>query len=99
MNDKVVFYNYRLTKDGKVNAPTIEYQKENSPYPAILVSKFMSTIIDNIFVFYEGLMVHLSNIHAQPFAGDKRYVAEIATVDRPIHNPHMAYRYQIAWTK
>ena len=98
-DDKVRFENYALSKEGKILPPRLFYEKQNSPFPEVLISEFMDVAVDHLTLCFEGAMVHLCDIHAQPFAGDERFVNPIPEDKRPEQNLHMGYEYQIAWTK
>lgn len=97
--NKVRFENYVLSKEGKVLPPRLFYEKYNSPFPEVLISEFMDVAVDHLALCFEGVMVHLCDIHAQPFDGDERFVNPIPEDKRPEHNLHMGYEYQITWTK
>lgn len=97
--DNVQVRNYRLAQSGKMKTPTIQYDHKETPLSEMLVSQFMALVVENLLTSFEVLMVHLCNIHAVPFAGDKRSVVEIPEANRELHNPHMRFVYHIAWTR
>lgn len=98
-NDKVTYQNYTLQKSNKIKPPMMFYKKVSSPFPEIEISQFMNVAIEHLLLSFEGIMVHLCDIQAQPFAGDKRCVVYITEDNRPENNLHMGYKYQIIWTK
>ena len=44
-------------------------------------------------------MAYLCNIHAQPFAGDKRIVIEIPSEQMQANEKHVKFEYDVIWTK
>lgn len=98
-DDKVSYQNYKLQKEGNIKPPTMFYEKVNSPFPEVEISQFMIVTIEHLLIAFEGMMVRLCEIHAQPFADGTRYVVEIPEADRPEQNLHMCYRYDIRFPK
>lgn len=93
--DCVDIRNFSLTPSGKVTYPAISYANKDTPLQTIAVTDFMEGNFSNLIVFFENLLAYLCNLHARPFAGDKRYVVEIPEDQREFH---VRFKYQIAWT-
>ena len=63
------------------------------------VSDFMIYTLENLLIIFELLMAYLCDIHAQPFAGDKRVVVEVSPAKRLPNEKHVRFKYDILWTK
>ena len=97
--NQIFIHNYQLKEDGKVALPSIEYNGIKTPLPLTSVSIFMAEVFENTLISFEMLMAYLCNIHAQPFAGEMRFVIEIPEAERRESEKHVRFRYEIAWTK
>ena len=96
--------NYELTPKGAIKKPEISfngknYRDEIISFPETLVSDFMIYTLENLLIIFELLMAYLCDIHAQPFAGDKRVVAEVLPEKRLPNEKKVRFKYDILWTK
>ncbi|MDD4290395.1 MAG: hypothetical protein PHH83_03945 [Patescibacteria group bacterium] len=91
--------NYKIEPSGILTKPTIYFESGNMSPLNIKTSEFVYTVVENLFQLFQLLMAHLCNIHAQPFADDKRIVDEIPPDKRRDEEKHVRFRYSILWTK
>lgn len=98
-NDRVEFNDYTLASTGEIKPPTILYKNDETPLQEMFVSQLMVDTIENLLFFFETFVAYLCNIHAEPFAGDRRFVSEISDTNRAPGQVHVRFGYQIDWTK
>jgi hypothetical protein len=98
-DNQISTHNYRLNENGKVAPPSVEYNGAETPLSSASVSSFMTEVFDTTLIAFEVLMAYLCNIHAEPFAGDARFIVEIPETERRESEKHVRFRYEIAWSK
>ncbi len=98
-DDVFVIENYKLTPANILEMPSIFYDGKEHNLPKMKVSAFMESTTHNLLMIFELLMVYLCNLHAEPFAGDKRVVVSIPENERLASEKHVGFRYEIIWTK
>lgn len=98
-DDLLNIENYKLTPNNTISTPSIVYESTVYNLPKIKVSGFMESTIINLVNIFELLMAYLCNLHAEPFADDKRVVVFIPEDKRQEPSKHVGFEYQILWTK
>jgi|GEM_PF-5271159 hypothetical protein len=98
-NDDFLIQNYKLTPKNVVVLPSICYKSIDFNYPETHVSVFMNSTVHNSLTIFELLMAYLCNLHAEPFAGDKRVVVSVPEDKREESAKHVGFEYQILWRK
>lgn len=94
-----VINNYKLTPQNILSRPSLLFTGKDYSLPETNISEFMTISVENTLLIFESLIAHLCNMHAEPFAGDKRIVVEISPEKRSEQEKHVKFRYQILWTK
>lgn len=97
--DVFIISNYKLTPLNTLDLPSIIYTGKEHNLPKTNISSFMNVTVSNLLTIFELLMVYLCNLHAKPFADDKRVVVEIPDDKREESAKHVGFTYQILWTK
>ncbi|MCX6753240.1 MAG: hypothetical protein NTW62_02780 [Candidatus Nomurabacteria bacterium] len=98
-DDLLNIENYKLTPENTISPPSIIYKSDVYNLPKIKISAFMESTITNLVNIFELLMAYLCNLHAEPFAGDKRVVVSVPEDKREESAKHVGFEYQILWTK
>ncbi len=98
-DDLLNIENYKLTPNNTISTPSIVYESTVYNLPKVKVSGFMESTIINLVNIFELLMAYLCNLHAEPFANDKRVVVSIPEDKRQETSKHVSFEYQILWTK
>ena len=90
--------NYRVTPQNILKNPSMFFQGKDIKLNEVLISEFMNSTIENFIIIFEVLMAYLCNIHAEPFADEKRIVIETPVEQRQVNEKHVKFRYDILWT-
>ena len=99
-NDNVLtIENYKLTPANILDIPSVSFNGKEYSLPKMRVVAFMESTTANLLTIFEILMTYLCNLHAEPFAGDKRVVVSVPEDKREESAKHVGFKYQILWTK
>ncbi len=98
-NDEVNSSNYHITPKNVLELPSISFNGKYHPFSSILISEFMESTLQNLLSMFELMMVHLCDIHVEPFAGDKRFVVGVPLEKRQPNENNVGFKYDILWTK
>ncbi len=95
----VTFENYNMTDSAKIEMPTINHTRENSPFHSIDLIQFIVESQGDIIDLFETALVLLCDSNTEDFAGDKVFVRNVTDGERTEINPYMNYQYDINWTR
>ncbi len=97
--DHIVVTDYKLMENGKIKPPSISYAHAETPLSEMRTSRFMADTLTNFLNCYDTSLALMCNIHAMPFAEDKRSVVQIPEDKRRPGHKNIRFGYEIAWTK
>lgn len=99
-NDNVLtIENYKLTPANILDVPSVSFRSKEYNLPKMRATAFMESTTINLLTIFELLMAYLCNLHAEPFAGNKRVVVPVPEDKREDSAKHVCFEYQILWTK
>lgn len=91
--------NYKLSPENILDVPSISFSSGTCTLPKMRVAAFIDSTTFNLLTIFELLTAYLCNLHAEPFAGDKRVVVSVPADKRKGSEKHVGFQYQILWTK
>ena len=98
-DDVFTVENYKLNLTNNIDLPSISYKGKEYNLSKMQIAVFMESTTLSLLTIFELLMVYLCNLHAEPFAGDKRIVVSVPEDRRQESEKHVGFKYEVLWTK
>lgn len=87
--------NYKLSPENILDVPSISFSSGTCTLPKMRVAAFIDSTTFNLLTIFELLTAYLCNLHAEPFAADKRVVVSVPADKRKGSEKHVGFQYQI----